>query len=228
MSIDFIQSRHYIAHIMRGLVKTTLFRKRERKIMKRPGENYSKDEVNMILKHISKRCPTGIRNRAIVGLLFGSGIRCQELLDLYPGDIDITSGRITIKNGKGSKFRVVGMPEQISASIQLWLNQRKVLRHNGNKPLFCTLKGGQMQSSYIRSFFGRLGKRIEAKTENKLRIHSHGFRHSMASSLLKEGFNIVEIQQQLGHSNLGTTARYLQKIAPETLINSMYARQGVL
>jgi len=196
--------------------------------MKRPGEVYDKAQVNLILKHISKKCPTGIRNRAIVGLLYGAGIRCQEMLDLFPGDVDLITGRITIKNGKGGKYRIVGLPEQIGALIQLWIDKRKSLGINGNKPLFCTLKGGKMQSAYIRGFFARLTKRIEVKTQETVRIHAHGFRHSMATALLKEGHDILTIMQQLGHSNLGTTQRYLQRIAPEKLVNDMHNRKGVL
>jgi site-specific recombinase XerD len=85
----------------------------------RPGEVYTKNEINIILKNISKRCPTGIRNRAIVGLLYGSGVRCQELIDLYPSDVDVSTGRVTVKNGKGSRYRVVGLPEEIGAMVLL-------------------------------------------------------------------------------------------------------------
>ena len=195
---------------------------------KRPGEVYTKKNINLILKHISKRCPTGIRNRAIVGILHGSGIRCQEMLDLYPGDLDTTSGKIIIKNGKGGKYRTVGISQSNLSLIDLWLNKRRELNFNGNKRLFCTLQGGPMSSAYIRGYLARLSKKIEAKTGEKLRLHAHGLRHTMASELVAEGFSLLEIQGQLGHSSPVTTSRYLHHIAPGALINKMYARQGVL
>lgn len=193
-----------------------------------PGETYSKDEINLILKNISKRSPTGIRNRALVAVLYGAGLRISEALDLMPNDINFSTGEVTVKNGKGNKFRIVGLPEQLISMVQLWIEKRKTLGFNGNRRLFCTHKGGPMSSAYIRGFFGRLGRKIEDRTENKIRIHPHGFRHSMATTLLNEGFNVLEIQDQLGHSNLGTTAKYLKRIAPQELVNKMYSRTGVL
>jgi len=204
---------------------------------KLPGEIYSKDQINIILKSISKKCPTGLRNRALIAVLYGAGLRISEALDLLPGDIDLEIGKITVRHGKGDKFRVVGIPESYCGIIQLWLDKRKALGVNGSKPLFCTITnkskgkrllspGDKMSSDYVRGFMARISKRIERKTGNKMRVHSHGFRQTMASELVQEGCNIIEVQDQLGHSNLNTTQKYIKKIAPQQLVDRMFKRKS--
>lgn len=196
----------------------------------RPGECYTKQQINTILQHISKRCPSGQRLRAFVAIAYGAGTRIEELTDLLPGDLLFDTGKVIIKSGKGDKYRQVGFPEELMPLVEKWIDTRKALLggNAGNKPLFCTLKGAKTSTEYYRGACKRISKRILKKTGILIRIHPHAFRHSMANSLVQEGFDILSIMQQLGHSNLSTTQRYLQRIAPEKLINSMFTRKGVL
>jgi site-specific recombinase XerD len=144
-----------------------------------------------------------------------------------------------VRHGKGDKFRIVGIPESFCATIQIWIDKRRSLGINGSKPLFCTITtkskgekllspGGKMSTDCVRGFMSRVSKKIEKKTGNKLRVHSHGFRHTMTSELVSEGCNIIEVQEQLGHSNLNTTQKYIKKIAPEQLVGKMYNRKCTL
>ena len=91
---------------------------------KLPGEVYTKEQINLILKSISKRCPTGIRNRALIVTLYGAGARISEALDLTPNDVNLDTGRITIRCGKGGKYRIVGIPESLCGIIQIWMEAR--------------------------------------------------------------------------------------------------------
>ena len=206
---------------------------------KLPGEVYTKEQINLILKAISKRCPTGIRNRALIVTLYGAGARISEALDLAPNDVNLDSGKITIRRGKGGKYRIVGIPESLCGIIQIWMDMRKRLGIHGRGPLFCTITtskmgrrhltpGGKMSPDYVRGALSRVAKKIDRKTGNRFRVHSHGFRHTMASELVGEGHNIIEVQDQLGHANLNTTQKYIKKIAPEQLVNRMYTRKCTL
>lgn len=209
-------------------------------LRKLPGEVYTKEQINLILKAISKRCPTGIRNRALIVTLYGAGARISEALDLTPNDVNIDNGKVTIRRGKGGKYRIVGIPEAFCGIIQIWMEARGRLGIHGGRSLFCTITttksgkrplltpGGKMSSDYVRGFLSRVAKKIDRKTGNKFRVHSHGFRHTMASELVREGHNIIEVQDQLGHANLNTTQKYIKKIAPDELVNRMYTRKCTL
>lgn len=195
---------------------------------KRPPECYTPQEINKILSYISRRCPTGKRNRAAIMLMYGGGLRCQEMVDLMLNDLSLDSGRVVVRNGKGQKYGVCGFPAELSDTIQVWLDERKKLKIPHSAPLICTLQGKKLCTSYFRNYFKNLSKKIEIKSGEKIRVHCHAFRHSLALKLLHEGFNIIQISQQLRHSNVGTTSRYLASIAPAELVNSMFMRKGVL
>lgn len=195
---------------------------------KLPGETYSSNQVELIFKQMSKRCPTGIRNRGLVSLLYGSGLRITEALNLYPRDVNIKNGEIFVRNGKGSKSRRVGLDSFSCSLLEYWVEKRKKLKFTGSHPLFCTLKGEKVSSDYVRGLFSRISKKIEKKTGEKIRIHAHGLRHTMATELLKEGFDIQHISDQLGHSSLATTQVYLKKLCPKQLISSIHKRERTL
>ncbi len=101
---------------------------------------------------------------------------------------------------------------------------RKPLGLNGRHPLFCTLQGTPMKAPYLRVLLPRLA----AKAGIEKRVHPHGFRHAHAAELMREGIPLNVIQQQLGHSSVATTSRYLAHIAPQEVIDAMKQREWEL
>ncbi len=91
---------------------------------------------------------------------------------------------------------------------------------NGTYPVFCTLAGGRMGDAYVRVLLPRLGR----KAGIEKRVHAHGFRHTHAAQLRVEGVDIGIISKQLGHRSIATTARYLDHIAPQQVIEAMRTR----
>jgi integrase len=89
-----------------------------------------------------------------------------------------------------------------------------------NGPIFSTLHGEALQTSYIRNLFKRLGR----KAGIAKRVHAHGLRHTFASGLADERVDIRIIQKALGHSSLGTTARYVDHLQPTAVIDVLKAR----
>jgi site-specific recombinase XerD len=83
------------------------------------------------------------------------------------------------------------------------------------RPLFCTLQGGEIQQQYVRNLL----RRIRAKAGVDKRVHPHGFRHTHAAELVQEHAPMTVIRDQLGHTSLATTDRYLRGIAPEQVID---------
>jgi site-specific recombinase XerD len=123
--------------------------------------------------------------------------------------------------GKGGKDRTVGFDPTAFAMIERWLDRRAVLRINGRHRIFCTLDGKPIKTAYVRALLPRLA----AKANIEKRVHAHGLRHTHAAELAREGVPMNVIQAQLGHSNLGTTSRYLAHIAPAEVISVMQRRE---
>lgn len=185
-----------------------------------PPEILSPDEVQRLLRAPSGRAPTGIRNRALVVVLYRSGLRCAEALDLMPKDIDRETGALRVLHGKGDKSRTVGMDPGAFAILERWLDVRDARGIGGKAPVFCTLAGGPLSGAYVRALLARLGK----KAGIEKRVHAHGLRHTMAAELRAEGVDIGLISKQLGHASIATTARYLDHVAPTEVIEVMAAR----
>ena len=188
---------------------------------KLPPEPLSADEVKRLIKQPSNRAPTGIRNRALLVLLYRGGLRCSEALALHPKDLDVDAGTVRVLHGKGDKARLVGLDAGAMAIIQVWLDKRASLGFTGRQRLICTLKGSAVSARYVRSLLPRLA----AKAGIEKRVHAHGLRHSLASELAAEGTPLRVIQQQLGHSSPSVTDRYLQQLQPADVIQAMQDRE---
>ena len=190
-----------------------------------PAEILTPDEVRALIGACSNRAPTGIRNRALLVMMYRGGLRVSEALSLRPKDIDPERGTVAILHGKGGQQRTIGLDPGAFAVIARWLERRERLGLNGRHPLFCTLQGGTMHATYVRTFMQRIGK----KAGIEKRVHPHGMRHTYAYELsVSEGRPAPLIQAALGHSSLSTTDRYLRHIAPAELIESLSTREWSL
>src|SRR5581483_3247266 len=157
-------------------------------------------------------------------LMWRSGLRIAETLALYPKDIDRYGGTVTVLRGKGGKRRQVAVDSYALAMLDRWLLERSRLGLTGREPLFCCVdvrtRGKAMYSSYVRDMLKHRGR--QAGIEK--RVHPHGLRHTMAFELLMEGQPLGVIRDQLGHSQLATTLRYCDHLAPRVAIKAMHAR----
>jgi site-specific recombinase XerD len=185
-----------------------------------PAEVLTADEVQRLLKACSHKAPTGVRNRAIIALGYRSGLRLFEVLSLAPKDIDIQQGFLNIRHGKGNKSRIVGLDAGTLSLVQNWLDCRSNLGIGSRKLLFSTLQGQPLKTAYIRCLMPRLAE----KAGIEKRVHFHGLRHTFAFELSKEKVAVMEIQNALGHSNLGVTSRYLNHLAPIEQIETVRNR----
>jgi len=189
-------------------------------------------DVRLLLDLSSRRSPTGIRNRALIAVLYGSGLRIAEALALTPKDLHLDDPpTIRVHRGKGSKARTCALLPASVEFLQRWLDKRKTLGVNGRRPVFCTLTSGKVvgketlpgqpvSSAYVRGWLARLAAKARARGMDK-RIHAHGFRHSHAHQLRKQGWDMVEIQKQLGHSSLSVTNVYLDHVGAHELAERM-------
>jgi integrase/recombinase XerD len=119
-------------------------------------------EVEALLGACSSRAATGVRNRALIALLWRTGLRISEALALKPKDVDISDGLVTVQHGKGDKRRVVGLDAGTAALLERWLERRSELDVSASAPIFCTLAGCPLDPSYVRHLLIRqVGKRSE-------------------------------------------------------------------
>ncbi len=188
-----------------------------------PPEVLTETEVQLLMRACSHRAPTGVRNRALIAMLYRAGLRIGEALALLPKDVDLKEGSVRILHGKGDKSRTVGIDLGALAIIERWLDVRQRLNVNSRPPLFCTLEGTPMGSAYVRVMLKRLARRAGIEK----RVHAHGLRHTHAAELRAEGVDIGIIARQLGHASISTTVDTYSHLGMEDARRALVAA-GVL
>jgi integrase/recombinase XerD len=147
----------------------------------------------------------GVRDRAWMEILYGSGLRLGELLSLNVTDICFDEDLIHVRLGKGSKDRFVPLTPEARKAIKSYLKtSRARLSHRGEPALFVSPRGDRMRRHCVSNGLHYYAK----KAGLKVRITPHILRHSCATHLLKNGASLRHIQLLLGHENLSTTQIY--------------------
>lgn len=192
-----------------------------------PPEPLSAAEVRALLAACRTDRLTGLRNRALLAVLWRAGLRCAEALALRPCDVDFSAGTIRVRFGKGRKARTVGVDDEALAAVRVWREAREQAGIPGEL-LFCDTKpgyaGGAMQPRYVRAEVARIARRAGIAH----RVHPHGLRHTHAVELRQEGWDIPLISRQLGHSSIATTAIYVDHLFPAEVIGRARARSWSL
>lgn len=150
------------------------------------------------------------RNRAILEVLYATGLRVGELVSLDWGDLDL-SGRVLRVVGKGSKERMVPLGEPAVEALRKWLDVWEDVRAEANglgdddgEPVWLGARGGRLADRVVRTILDRA---VE-KSALSRGVHPHALRHTFATHLLEAGADLRSIQELMGHSSLSTTQRY--------------------
>lgn len=183
-----------------------------------PAESYTRDECIAILGACDTDTWVGKRNRALIVVLWRSGLRLAEALALRPANVDYQAQTIRVLHGKGDKARTAGIDTAALDVVRDWTAARGF---GPVEPLFCTRTGGTIKQPYIRKLLPKLAK--EAGVDK--RVHAHGFRHTFAVELAREGVPPSHIQRLLGHTSLATTTLYLASLSPEEALDSVRGRE---
>jgi len=222
--------RGYLSHLMEeGVVKGSIARKlsairsfyryllREGEVSASPVADTSPkldrrlptfltlEEIERLLNAPDLTTPQGQRDRALLELLYASGLRVSELVSLNLEQIDLITGEIRVR-GKGSKERVTLMGKPAINALTTYLNQGrpKLLSTRGSSALFLNRYGGRFT---VRSVQKTLGKYAKIANVGK-RVHPHMLRHTFATHLLDGGADLRVVQELLGHANLSSTQIY--------------------
>jgi integrase/recombinase XerC len=148
------------------------------------------------------------RDRAILELLYGCGLRVSELVGLSDGHIDVADGVLRVL-GKGRKERIVPFGAYAARAIGEYIEARNAERlaqpdSRGNVPVFVSLRGNRLGVRDVQ----RLVARLRLGLTNARRVTPHTLRHSFATHLLEHGADLRSIQELLGHRNLAATQKY--------------------
>jgi integrase/recombinase XerD len=179
------------------------------------------DEARQLIRGASNRAPTGIRNRALIAMMYRVGLRPGEALALRVDDIDLVQGRVRIPARKGGAGRVTGIDGQTLELVQRWLARRERLGVANDDYLLCTLAGEELKAAYVRELLPRLARRAGIAK----RVHPLGLRYACAAEMSAEGLSTALIETHLGVAVSGSARRYLVQYTPEEVIAAVRARE---
>jgi integrase/recombinase XerC len=167
----------------------------------------------------SPDCSTdlGKRDRAILEVLYASGLRASELVGLDSGDVDLKEGILRVL-GKGRKERVVPFGRRALQALEEYMAVRNNLIKRGSSEatadaIFLNFRGGRLTSHSV----GFILDKHVAKLAQRLRVHPHTLRHTFATHMLSAGADLRAIQELLGHESLSTTQKYTH-VSTEQLV----------
>jgi integrase/recombinase XerC len=159
------------------------------------------DEIATLIE-VPGETDAALRARAILEVLYATGIRCAELVGLDQGDVDLHARTVRVL-GKGNKERIVPFGQPALAALQRYLPAR--LRASPRSAaVFVNARGGRLTDRWVRRIVTDRVKQVALAR----RLSPHSLRHSFATHLLERGADLRSIQELLGHASLSTTQRY--------------------
>lgn len=165
----------------------------------------SLNEIEKILAAVTGETAEAIRNRAMLELLYATGLRVSELVSLTVNDIDLKAGYLKTL-GKGSKERIVPIGRAALKALQLYhpLAREQITKGKSVSHFFVTRRGRGM----TRQMFWGILAQSARKAGIRRKVFPHMFRHSFATHLLERGADLRSVQMMLGHSDISTTQIY--------------------
>ncbi len=162
-------------------------------------------EVEAVISSYDTSTPLGTRNRAVVELLYGAGLRASEAAGLPLTGLDLAAGEVRVR-GKGDRERIVPVPGMTAVAISAWLRVRKGMLGERPDPgtVFVSVRGRELDPRDIR----RIVASGVSRAARAAGATPHTFRHSFATHLLDSGADLRAVQDMLGHASLSTTQVY--------------------
>jgi len=163
-------------------------------------------EVESIISQANTQSPVGLRDRAIMEVIYSTGIRRSEAAALKYDDIDYERGSLFISQGKGKRDRLIPIGSRALKWLEKYINEVRAMFENdlSGKSLFISLKGEPITANRLSLSFKEYRRSAKIKKSGAC----HLFRHSMATAMLENGADIRYIQEMLGHKNIETTQLY--------------------
>ncbi len=198
-----------------------LYLQKEERIFKNPTTNMAMpgdrktiikdvltiEEMDLLLKACVPDSVRGLRDRALLELLYSSGVRSDELCNILLKDIDLDERVLFIRKGKGGVERLIPFGSSAAHWVLKYLKKsRPLIQGPGTEYLFVTMRGTRLTTEVVR----RVVKEYAEKAGIEKNVHTHTFRHSCATHMLKGRADIRHVQKQLGHRSISSTEKYLK------------------
>jgi integrase/recombinase XerC len=179
----------------------------------------SVDAAKAVVEAPRAETPMGARDRALLEMLYGSGLRVSELCDLDVASVDLAAAQVRVV-GKGRKERSVPMGRSCVAAVQSWLLERPRFVHAAKAGKAAKTKNSAGSQDPSALFLGKRGRRLGTRVAHEIvqsygalgagraDLHPHALRHTCATHMLEGGADLRAIQEFLGHASLSTTQRY--------------------
>jgi len=189
------------------------------KIEKRLPKVLSIEEVERLLDGPSLQNPAGLRDKAMLELLYATGIRVSELVSLAVGDVNLDMGFVKCL-GKGSKERIIPLGSVAIHMVRQYMDtgRPQLLKDKNETALFLNHLGKQITRQGFWKIIKRYAQQVNIRTE----ITPHTLRHSFATHLLENGADLRSVQEMLGHADISTTQIYTH--VTRTRIKDVYAK----
>ena len=169
---------------------------------KRLPHALSPDQAGRLME-IAATDPLAVRDKAMMELLYSSGLRLSELTGLAPDDVNLRDATVRV-TGKGAKTRIVPVGSHALTALHVWLPVRSELARPGEQALFVGRDGGALGARAVQA---RL-KHWALKLGLADKVHPHALRHSFASHLLQSSGDLRAVQEMLGHASISSTQVY--------------------
>ncbi len=165
----------------------------------------NENEVELLLESIGTDTPLGMRDRAILELLYASGLRLSEIINALLENMYLEEGFIRV-TGKGNKTRVIPVGKRARQTIEHYLQsgRPKLVKPKTSSHIFISVRGTKLSASRIWQIVRERAKRAGLGNS----VHPHQLRHSFATHLLSGGADLRIIQEMLGHADISTTQIY--------------------
>ncbi len=162
------------------------------------------DQVDRLLSN-NASSPLEMRDLAMMELMYSSGLRLSELVNLNVIDLDLQAGQVRIL-GKGNKTRYLPVGQQARETLNSWLGLRESIAVTGEQAVFVNNRGSRLSQRAVQK---RMSEQAQ-KTQLGVHVHPHMLRHSFASHMLESSGDLRSVQELLGHANISTTQVYTQ------------------
>lgn len=180
------------------------------------------EQLGQLLQVCSRRAPSGLRDRALLAVMAYAGLRVAEATQLRTADVNLNTGFVTVRSGKGGKARRVSLAPVAVAMVDAWLQRRTKLGIRGSW-MFCTISenssGEPVDPACVRQMMRRRARRAGLEG----RWHPHALRHWHATSMAAAGVPLHVVSKQLGHTNVSTTSTYLNHVQNHELTRAVDA-----
>ena len=179
----------------------------------------SVEDVDRLIAQPDVKTPRGLRDRAVIELMYATGMRVSELVTLRPADVHLEASYLTC-TGKGDKQRIIPIGDEASVWVSRYLQQSRsiLLRRRRSPRLFVNARGGGV--GLTRVGFWKILKGYARQAGITSTLSPHMLRHSFATHLLERGADLRAIQMMLGHADLSTTQIYTHVL--EQRLRSVY------